>query len=111
MTGAEEKRAMSNEYLPSKKAVALLYDQKKTAAPRVVASGSNLIAEKIIATAIEAGVHIKEDRDLVELLAKVPVGEEIPPELYQTIAEVLAFVYAINNKYKEKLGISNKGKT
>ena len=91
-----------------KKAVALLYDQKKGAAPKVVASGANLVAEKIIATAIEAGVHIKEDRDLVELLAKIPVGQEIPAELYQTIAEVLAFVYAINSKYKEKLGPSGK---
>jgi flagellar biosynthesis protein len=92
-----------------KKAVALLYDQKKSSAPKVVASGSNLVAEKIIATAIEAGVHIKEDRDLVELLAKIPVGEEIPAELYQTIAEVLAFVYAINSKYKEKLETSGQG--
>ena len=84
------------------KAVALLYDPKRGTAPKVVASGSNLVAEKIIATAIEAGIHIKEDRDLVELLAKIPVGQEIPAELYQTIAEVLAFVYAINSKYKEK---------
>jgi flagellar biosynthesis protein len=100
---------MEFEQPTRKKAVALLYDQKKNAAPKVVASGSNLIAEKIIATAIEAGVHIKEDRDLVELLAKIPVGEEIPAELYQTIAEVLAFVYAINSKYKEKLGEAGKG--
>ena len=85
-----------------KKAVALLYEQGKTSAPRVVASGSNLIAEKIIATAREAGVYIKEDRDLVELLAKIPLGEEIPAELYQTIAEVLAFVYSVNDKYKTK---------
>lgn len=86
-----------------KKAVALLYDQTKDVAPKVVASGTNLVAEKIIAKALEAGVHIREDRDLVELLAKVPIGETIPAELYQTIAEVLAFVYAINNKYKHKL--------
>lgn len=85
-----------------KKAVALLYDKEKSLAPRVVASGSHLLAEKIIATALEAGVVIKEDKDLIELLAKVPVGEEIPPELYQTIAEVLAFVYSVNNKYKAK---------
>lgn len=85
-----------------KKAVALLYDKEKSSAPRVVASGSHLLADKIIATALEAGVVIKEDKDLIELLAKVPVGEEIPPELYQTIAEVLAFVYSINSKYKTR---------
>jgi len=94
---------MALEQQKRKKAVALLYDQKKSVAPKIVASGSNIVAEKIIATAMEAGVHIKEDRNLVELLAKIPVGEEIPAELYQTIAEVLAFVYSVNNKYKEKL--------
>jgi flagellar biosynthesis protein len=95
---------MTEEHHSGKRAVALLYDAKKTAAPKIVASGSNLVAEKIIATAAEAGVHIKEDRDLVELLSKIPVGTEIPVELYQTIAEVLAFVYSVNNKYKMKSG-------
>lgn len=87
-----------------KKAIALLYDPQKAAAPKVVASGSHLVAEKIIAAAAQAGVHIKEDPDLVELLSKIPVGQEIPVELYQTIAEVLAFVYAVNSKYKKKMG-------
>ena len=87
----------------ARKAVALLYDKTKGTAPKVVASGSNLTAERIIATALEAGVHIKEDPDLVELLAKIPVNEEIPAELYQTIAELLAFVYAVNDKFKQKL--------
>ncbi|MGI6657712.1 MAG: EscU/YscU/HrcU family type III secretion system export apparatus switch protein [Desulfobulbus sp.] len=85
-----------------KKAVALLYDQKISSAPKVVASGANLVAEKILAAAMESGVYIKEDRDLVELLAKVPIGTEIPEELYQTIAEVLAFVYSVNDKYKNR---------
>jgi len=100
---------MERDKPTGKKAVALLYDPNKAAAPKIVASGANLIAEKIIALASEAGVHIKEDRDLVELLAKVPVGAEIPAELYQTIAEVLAFVYSVNSKYKEKLGSTNRG--
>ena len=85
------------------KAVALLYDENKTSAPQVVASGSGLVAEKIIETAREAGVFIKEDPDLVELLANVPIGEDIPAELYQTIAEVLAFVYSVNEKFKNKM--------
>lgn len=91
---------MSERRATGRRAVALLYDPAKGAAPKVVASGANLVAEKIIAAAAAAGVHIKEDRDLVELLSKVPVGEEIPVELYQTIAEVLAFVYAVNSRYK-----------
>ena len=85
------------------KAVALLYDKKTGDAPRVVAGGKGLVAQKIIETAREAGVHIHEDPDLVELLSKVPLGQEIPEELYQTIAEVLAFVYRVNEQFKEKL--------
>ena len=86
------------------KAIAILYNENEAAAPRVVASGQGVIAEKIIATAREAGIHIQEDANLVELLSKVQVGEEIPTELYQTVAEVLAFVYQINEKFKQKMG-------
>ncbi len=86
-----------------KKAVAILYDEEKSAAPQVVASGQGIIAQKIIETARDAGVYIQEDPNLIELLSKVPVGDEIPVELYQTIAEVLAFVYRVNNSYKEKM--------
>jgi flagellar biosynthesis protein len=86
------------------KAVALIYNEKEGSAPRVVASGKGLIAEKIVATAREAGVHIKEDANLVEVLSKIPLGNEIPVELYQTVAEVLAFVYQTNKKFKDKVG-------
>lgn len=85
------------------KAVAILYDDSQGAAPKVIASGKGIIAEKIIATAKEAGIHIQEDANLVELLSKVDIGEEIPTELYQTVAEVLAFVYRINEKFKDKM--------
>ncbi len=88
---------------PTDKAIAILYNEKESAAPRVIASGKGIIAEKIIATAREAGIHIQEDANLVELLSKVPIGEEIPTELYQTVAEVLAFVYQINEKFKQKM--------
>ncbi len=69
----------------------------------MVASGKGLVADKIIAAAREAGIHIQEDANLVELLAKVPIGAEIPTELYQTVAEVLAFVYRINERLKNKI--------
>lgn len=86
-----------------KKAVALRYDEQKDEAPRILASGSGLIAKTILEKAKEAGIHIQENPDLIELLSKVPVGEQIPPELYQTVAEVLAFVYSVNEKFKNKL--------
>ena len=85
------------------KAVALLYDEDKSDAPRVIASGKGIIAQKIIETAREAGIHIREDANLVEILSKVPVGQDIPVELYQTIAGILSFVYQVNDKFKEKI--------
>lgn len=89
---------------PPKQAVAIIYNEKESgAAPRVIAGGKGFLAEKIIETAKDAGIHIHEDPNLVELLAKVPVGDEIPVELYQTVAEVLAFVYQVNEKFKDKL--------
>jgi flagellar biosynthesis protein len=90
---------MAAEKSPDK-AVAILYNEHDSTAPKVVASGKGLVAEKIIATAREAGIHIQEDANLVELLARVPIGAEIPTELYQTVAEVLAFVYRINERFK-----------
>ena len=86
------------------KAVAILYDSQKSSSPRVVASGQGEVARRIIETAKEAGVHIQEDANLVELLSKIDLGDEIPTELYQTVAEVLAFVYRVNDKFKEKMG-------
>ncbi|MBU1137868.1 MAG: EscU/YscU/HrcU family type III secretion system export apparatus switch protein [Proteobacteria bacterium] len=86
------------------KAVAILYDQQKGSSPKVVASGKGEVARRIIETAREAGVHIQEDPNLVELLSKIKLGDEIPTELYQTVAEVLAFVYQVNEKFKDKIG-------
>ncbi len=84
-------------------AIALLYNEKESESPKVVAGGKGTVADNIIKIAREAGIHIQEDPNLVELLSKVPVGDEIPVELYQTVAEVLAFVYQVNEKFKQKV--------
>lgn len=89
------------------KAIAIVYDEQDSSAPKVVASGKGVVAEKIIQTAREAGIHIQEDANLVELLSKVPIGNEIPVELYQTVAEILAFVYRINENFKVKMDQKN----
>ncbi len=91
----------------SKKAVALRYDKDKDKAPRVVAKGLKRIAEKIIEVAEKEGIPVKEDDDLVELLIRLELFEEIPPELYMAIAEVFAYVYRISRKYEE-LAIENQ---
>jgi len=84
-----------------KKAVALKYDNESGAAPVVVASGQGDIAERIIELAQEAGLHITTDPDLSELLAQIPIGHEIPEELYQAVAEVLAYVYRLNGQARQ----------
>lgn len=85
-----------SEQTKIKKAVALLYNRKESQAPVVAASGQGVLAGKILKTAEEAGIPIQEDPDLVEVLARVPLGEEIPPEVYQAVAEILVFVYSLN---------------
>lgn len=87
----------------SKKAVALRYDAKKDVAPRVVAKGERLLAERIIEIASQHGVYVHEDPDLVEALVKLDVDTRIPEELYRAVAEILAFVYRLNRRIAEGL--------
>ena len=81
-----------------KAAAALRYKQGEDIAPRLVAKGAGHIAEKIIEAAREAGVPVHESPDLLALLMTLNIGEMIPPEMYSTIAEVLAFIYRMNDK-------------
>ncbi len=85
-------------------AVALKYDHQPGGAPKVVASGRGEVAQKILAAARQAGVEIVADADLLEILGKVPIGQEIPPELFQAVAEILAFVYQANNRFAARSG-------
>ncbi len=64
-------------------AVALRYDRRSESTPEVVASGRGDLAQQIIAAAKEAGVDIVQDPDLLEVLGRVPVGEEIPTEFFR----------------------------
>ncbi len=79
-------------------AVALGYDAEKDSAPRVLASGQGAVAEKIIALARQNGILIKEDPLLVAALAVLEVDTLIPPELYSVVAEVLAYVYRVQQR-------------
>lgn len=84
--------------LKNDKAVALTYKQDGKSAPVVVASGKGAVAANILAVAREADVEVVRDPDLVEVLGKIPLGREIPPEFYQAVAEILAFVYRVNKR-------------
>jgi len=82
-----------------KKASALSYDPEKDGAPRVVASGKGVIAEKIIEKAKEAKIPVIEDEHLAESLSFISLGSEIPVELYDVVAEVLAFISFLDKSY------------
>lgn len=84
---------------PTHFAVALKYEQNKGKAPVVIAKGEDYLAAKIKEAARENNIEIVENKPLARMLYyNVELDEEIPPELYQAVAEVLAFVYNIKNK-------------
>jgi flagellar biosynthetic protein FlhB len=83
---------------PTHLAVALRYDQMKMPAPRIVAKGANQIAERIKALAREHQVPVVEDKPLAQNLYKLEIGEEIPTQFYQAVAEILAYVYGLRRK-------------
>lgn len=84
---------------PKREAIALAYRQTD-AAPRVVAKGKGLIAEEIIARAKEHGVYVHESPELVALLTQVDIDEHIPPQLYLAVAELLAWLYRLEQGYE-----------
>lgn len=86
----------------SKKAIALKYKPGDDHAPRVTAKGTGRLAERIIEMARKHGIPVKDDPDLVEVLSRLDLHEEIPPELYVVVAELLAFVYRLNHDMGSK---------
>lgn len=77
-------------------AVSLEYSGEQ--APRVTAKGSGIIAEQIIQIAKEHNIPIQQDAELTELLSQVELDQEIPPILYEAIAQVLVFAYQVSGK-------------
>ena len=84
-----------------KQAIALEYDPAEEA-PKVVASGRGILAERIIEKAKESNVPIHKDSKLANTLSKLEIGEMIPPQLYEVVAEILVFVDAMD-KIKSKM--------
>lgn len=85
-------------------AVALRYDQQADAAPKVVATGKGMVAERIIEVAHQAQVPVQERPEIAETLSHLEVGQFIPVELYSAVAEILAYIYHLDNQLtKNKL--------
>lgn len=79
-------------------AIALRYQQDRgNSAPKVVATGSGQIAEEILRLAREHDIPLRQDAHLTDALAHLDLGAAIPPELFRAVAEVLAFVYKLND--------------
>lgn len=76
----------------NKKAIALQYDPVLDSAPKVIATGQGIIAEKIITTAKQENIPVHKDKKLADTLSTLEIGEYIPPELYEVVAQILLFV-------------------
>jgi flagellar biosynthesis protein len=83
------------------RAVALQYDASlRTAAPKILAKGQGDLAERILAVARDKGIPLYRDPELVEVLGQLDVGTQIQPDLYKAVAQVLIFIYKMNQKKK-----------
>ena len=92
-------RAQPTNIAPQRKAVALKYEIERDNAPRVIAKGRGHVAEHILETAQKHSVPVYQDKTLVNMLMALEIDREIPPELYKAIAEVMAYVYKMDNAH------------
>ena len=88
---------MKKDFPSMPRAVALHYDGKR--APTVIAKGSGEIARQILAMAEKHNIPLREDPELLGLLAKLDLGQEIPENLYLAIAQIIAFAYYLSGKH------------
>lgn len=89
-----------------KQAVALEYDPDDNA-PKVIAMGRGALAERIVEQARQSDIPVHRDDKLAETLSKLEIGDMIPPELYEVVAEVLVFVDSMD-KIKAKIAAHKK---
>ena len=85
-------------------AVAIRYDRERENAPRVVAKGRGIVAQQLTAIAKKHAVPVYQNQSVTQLLMAVELDREIPPELYQAIANVLAYVYRLDGRAAGKAG-------
>ncbi|MBV9803027.1 MAG: EscU/YscU/HrcU family type III secretion system export apparatus switch protein [Solirubrobacterales bacterium] len=82
-----------------RRATALRYERGEHA-PRVTATGTGLIAERILAAAREAGIPVRHDPALAEALGRLELGADVPQELWTAVAETLAWAYRLDAKLR-----------
>lgn len=84
------------------KAVAIKYDQHDGQAPKVVAKGVGAVAGRILHAANEHAVPVYQNKTLTGMLMAVELDKEIPAELYQAVAEVLAYIYRLDQRLRKR---------
>lgn len=83
-------------------AVALRYEAKKDPAPKMVGKGSGYLAEKILELAKQHNIPIRQDKNLIQILSRLDLNQEIPPDVYKAVAEILAFIYRLSSRKLER---------
>jgi flagellar biosynthesis protein len=81
-----------------KQAVALRYEAKKDRAPKITGKGRGHLAEKLLELARQHNIPIRRDKNLLQILSHLDLHQEVPAEVYQAVAEILAFVYRLSNR-------------
>ncbi len=89
---------MARKRTPRRQAVALRYRPGQDRAPKVAAKGDGYVADRIVELAREHGIPVREDRNLVQVLALLDLDKEIPPAVYKAVAEILAWVYHLTHR-------------
>jgi len=84
-----------------KKAIALKYKLNEDSAPKIVAKGSGIVADKIISKAEESNVRVVENEGVTESLFNVEIASEIPTDMFEAVAGILAFVYKMDREHEQ----------
>jgi len=89
---------MNSSTKKQNQAVALRYEPKKDRAPKIAGKGRGHVAEKILELARQHNIPIREDKNLLQILSRLDLHQEVPPEVYKAVAEILAFIYRLSNR-------------
>lgn len=81
-----------------RQAVALRYKPQSDRAPKITGKGRGRIADKIIELARQHHVPVREDKNLLQILSRLELHQEVPPEVYKAVAEILAFIYRLSSR-------------
>jgi flagellar biosynthesis protein len=84
------------------RAVALRYEPKRDRAPKLVAKGRGYVAERILELARQYNIPVRQDKNLLQILSRLDLNQEIPAEVYKAVAEILAFIYRLSNRQLSK---------